>query len=198
VVNAALSAAFPWKCVHFRVGGKDNESKFNFPAQRQRITARIEEDKALEKQQEAVDLNRENGLQVKIGKKLAFILLAERFKLLPFMKLIPVLLVLVMLTGACSSPKKTPAKAPAPVETPADKLRGGGSFSKAIVIRVATESAGMDEEYKWLNRNFPGYGLIRKTQVSRSGRHYDIVRIKTRQGRVKEIYFDTTSFWGKY
>ncbi len=113
------------------------------------------------------------------------------------MKTINLLFVVIILLGACSSPKKTTTKSASPVETPADKLRGGSSFSNAIVIMVEKERAGLDEEYKWLAKNFPGYALIRRTHVQRSSRHYDIVRIKTKQGQVKDIYFDSTRFWGK-
>lgn len=105
---------------------------------------------------------------------------------------------MIIFLGACSSPKKTTtAKSDAPVATPADRLRGGTSFSNAIVIMVETERAGLNEEYKWLSNNFPGYGLIRRTHVKRSEKHYDIIRIKTKQGEIKDIYFDSTRFWGK-
>lgn len=116
------------------------------------------------------------------------------------MKAIHLLFVLFILPGACSSPKKTTIKKAPPVETPAtpaDKLRGGSSFSNAIAILVTNERAGLDEEYKWLTSNFPGYALIRRRHVERSSKHYDIVRIKTRQGQIKDIYFDSTRFWGK-
>lgn len=113
------------------------------------------------------------------------------------MKTIHLLFVVLILSGACSSPKKTTSKKTAPVETPADKLRGGSSFGNAIVIMVTTERAGLDEEYKWLTSNFPGYALIRRRHVERLSKHYDIVRIKTKQGQVKDIYFDSTRFWGK-
>ena len=62
---------------------------------------------------------------------------------------------------------------------------------------VENERAGLDEEYKWLSNNYPGYAMIRRTQVKRSSKHYDIIRIKTQQGQVKDIYFDSTRFWGK-
>jgi hypothetical protein len=118
------------------------------------------------------------------------------------MKLINLLFVIVILAGACSSPKKTTTKGAVPTatpaETPADKLRGGSSFNNAVVIMVENERAGLDEEYKWLANYFPGYSLIRRTHVKRSSRHYDIVRIKTKQGQVKNIYFDSTRFWGKH
>jgi hypothetical protein len=105
--------------------------------------------------------------------------------------------VMIIFLGACSSPKKTTTKATLPKATRGEILRGGTSFSNAVVIMVETERAGLNEEYKWLANNYPGYALVRRTHVERSARHYDVIRIKTKQGRVRDIYFDSTRFWGK-
>lgn len=105
--------------------------------------------------------------------------------------------IIIIFLGACSSPKKTTTKAASPKVTREDMLRGGTSFSTAVVIMVESEKVGLNEEYKWLANNYPGYGLVRRTHVERSSKQYDIVRIKTKQGRVKDIYFDSTRFWGK-
>ena len=104
---------------------------------------------------------------------------------------------MIIFLGACSAPKKTTTKGALPAPTHAEILRGGTSFSNAIVIMVENERAGLNEEYKWLANNYPGYALVRRTHVKRSLRHYDIIRIKTQQGQVKDIYFDSTRFWGK-
>ncbi len=114
------------------------------------------------------------------------------------MKTASVLLVVIIFAVACSSPKKTITKAEStPSVTPADKLVGGTSFSDPVVIMVENERTGLDEEYKWLSINYPGYSLVRRTHTTRSSRHYDVVRIKTKQGHLKDIYFDSTRFWGK-
>lgn len=112
------------------------------------------------------------------------------------MKTVSLLFFILILLGACSSPKKT-TKAVSPKITREDVLRGGTSFSNAVILRVESESTGLSEEYKWLSNNYPGYGVIKRTRVKKSPRHYDIIRIKTRQGQVKDIYFDSTSFRGK-
>ena len=98
---------------------------------------------------------------------------------------------------ACSSPKKTPAKEPAPKISRTDRLRGGTSFSNPVVIKVTTERAGLDEEYRWLSNNYPGYSLIRRKQATHNGRHFHIVSIRTKSGQARDIYFDTTAFTGK-
>lgn len=113
------------------------------------------------------------------------------------MKTVNLLFVVIILLGACASPKKTTTKAASPAVTRTDLLRGGTSFSNAVVIMVESEREGLNEEYKWLSNNYPGYGLIRRTPAERASRHYDIIRIKTKQGQVKDIYFDSTRFWGK-
>ena len=114
-----------------------------------------------------------------------------------FMKSVFVFFIVVIVAVACSSPKKTPAKADSPTVTHSDVLNGGTSFSNPVVIMVQDERTGLDEEYKWLSINYPGYSLVRRTHVTRSSKQYDIVRIKTRQGHLKDIYFDSTRFWAK-
>lgn len=105
-----------------------------------------------------------------------------------------ILIIFLSALFACSSPKETPTKPPARKISKTDILRGGTSFSNPVVIRVTTERAGLDEEYKWLSKNYPGYSLIRRKQVTQGGKHFDIVSIRTRDGQQKDIYFDTTAF----
>ena len=113
------------------------------------------------------------------------------------MKTAPFFFIAIILAVACSSPKKTSTKADSPTVSHSDVLIGGTSFGNPIVIMVQDERTGLDEEYKWLSINYPGYSLIRRSHVTRSSKHYDIVRIKTKQGQLKDIYFDSTRFWGK-
>jgi hypothetical protein len=114
------------------------------------------------------------------------------------MKITHLFFILVFVLGACSSSKKTtPAKTSSPKITEADRFRGGFSIENAIVIRVEKEQAGVEEEFKWLAINYPGYSMIRKTQISRAAKHYDLVKIRTKDGQQKNIYFDITSFFGK-
>ena len=87
------------------------------------------------------------------------------------MKTLNLLFAVIILLGACASPKKTTTKGASPIVTRADVLRGGTSFSNAVVIMVEKERAGLSEEYKWLSTNYPGYALIRRTHVERASRH---------------------------
>jgi len=113
------------------------------------------------------------------------------------MKTVNALFVVIMLLGACSTPKRTAPKRDRPTITHADVLKGGTSFGNPIVIMKQSEREVLDEEYKWLSINYPGYSLVRRTHKVRAAKHYDIVRIKTNQGHLRDIYFDSTRFWGK-
>jgi hypothetical protein len=113
------------------------------------------------------------------------------------MKTVNTLFVVIILLGACSSPKKTAPKRHLPIVTHADELKGGTSFSNPIVIMMLSEREVLDEEYKWLSINYPGYSLVRRVHKLVSSKHYDIVRIKTNQGLLRDVYFDSTHFWGK-
>lgn len=113
------------------------------------------------------------------------------------MRITSLLFILLFLFGSCSSSKKAPAKAPATTVTRADVLNGGTSFSNAVVLKVTTEREGMDEEYRWLRNLYPGYTLVRRSAAKRSSRNYDIIRIRTKEGHLKDIYFDSTSFAGR-
>jgi predicted RNA-binding protein associated with RNAse of E/G family len=113
------------------------------------------------------------------------------------MKTVTALFVVIMLFGACSTPKKTVPKRDRPKITHADVLKGGTSFSNPIVTMMQSEREVLDEEYKWLSVNYPGYSLVKRTFKLKSSKHYDIVRIKTNQGQLRDIYFDSTQFWGK-
>lgn len=113
------------------------------------------------------------------------------------MKTAYALFVAIIFLGACSTPKKTAPKRHLPAVTHADELKGGTSFTNPIVIKMQSEREVLDEEYKWLSANYPGYSLVRRFHKVRSSKHYDIVRIKTNDGRLRDIYFDSTQFWGK-
>jgi ABC-type glycerol-3-phosphate transport system substrate-binding protein len=114
------------------------------------------------------------------------------------MKTIISFIILILTLAACSSTKKTAATtAPTHKVTQLDLLKGGTSFENAIVIKVKNEKAGLEEEYRWLAQSYPGYALVRKTQTSRTNRHYDIITFKTKNGEEKIAYFDITSFFGK-
>ena len=69
---------------------------------------------------------------------------------------------------------------------------------KLIKIYAKSEMQGIMAEYKWLDKNYPGYQKISQALVNCDGIPTDIIRIKTSNGETKDIYFDISSFFGKY
>jgi ABC-type glycerol-3-phosphate transport system substrate-binding protein len=119
------------------------------------------------------------------------------------MKTIILFSALVIFLAACSSTKKTTGNERTGTKNPPDKItrtdifRGGTSFDNAVIIRVEKEGPGIEEEYKWLALNYPGYATIRKSRADKGNKHYDIIVIRTKDGRQRDVYFDITSFFGK-
>ena len=75
----------------------------------------------------------------------------------------------------------------------------GSSPEKAIVIQEKTEGAGVDAEYAWLKKYYPGYTFIGQTlDFSKDGRPYDVMHIKTAEGKKKDVYFDISNYYGKW
>jgi hypothetical protein len=109
------------------------------------------------------------------------------------------LFILVLFLGACSSPKKTIStkEASSAEITNSSVVQDGSSFDNAIILKQKRERAGVDAEYKWLAQNYPGYAKIKQSLNGKGKKYYDIITIKTKDGEVKEIYFDITNFFGK-
>ena len=60
------------------------------------------------------------------------------------------------------------------------------------------ESTGVDAEYLWLKKNYPGYKLKQQSLNFHNKKPYDILSIETKEGEEKEIYFDISNFYGKF
>ena len=74
----------------------------------------------------------------------------------------------------------------------------GSSFETAIVIHEKSESKGVDAEYKWLAKNYPGYKMISQSLSYHDKKPYDVLSIKTKDDEKKEVYFDISDFFGKF
>lgn len=75
----------------------------------------------------------------------------------------------------------------------------GSSIEKAIAIDANDTFTGIKMEHLLLSQLYPGYifemqGLIYSPDRSEQ---YDKMRIKTREGDTKDVYFNITSFFGK-
>ncbi len=74
----------------------------------------------------------------------------------------------------------------------------GLSYQGAVVIQKKTETLGVKAEYRWLEDNYPGYKMIQQSLNFHNKKPYDILKIKTANGKTKEIYFDISNFYGKF
>ena len=99
-----------------------------------------------------------------------------------------------------STPTETPTPTPVPpTATPENACVGEGcTFETAIVIQASHEFQGIAMEYQWLEEHFPGYQTLSQATTSHGGRRYDIISILTADGKWMDIFFDITSFYGKF
>ena len=73
----------------------------------------------------------------------------------------------------------------------------GSSLEQAIVIKGAKdEEAGVAAERTWMEQRYPGFHKGQQALLGSGGKHYDEIRITTREGQ-KTVYFDITDFFGK-
>lgn len=113
------------------------------------------------------------------------------------------LIILLSFIAACSSTKKTgtaqtqTAATDAPVADSAG-VRDGSSIEKAILIKAKTDMGGVDEEYAWLRKNYPGYKSMGQALLNKNKRIYDRIKITTAEGDIKDFYFDITNCFGKF
>lgn len=108
------------------------------------------------------------------------------------MRIILVAVVLAIVLTACASEPRA-ERGTMPVDA-----RDGSSLDKAIVVYAGNEQSGNADEYMWLGWNFPGFTRRRQELIHRNGRYYDLVEFDTASGQAKKVYFDITSFYGKW
>jgi PBP1b-binding outer membrane lipoprotein LpoB len=117
------------------------------------------------------------------------------------MKYIILPLAIALVITSCSSSKKTTAAAeknPAAATVAAtNTATDGSSFEKAIVINSGSETAGVNAEYAWLKKNYPGYKTKSQRLVYHDKKPYDVITIETADGNSVDVYFDISKFFGK-
>ena len=74
----------------------------------------------------------------------------------------------------------------------------GGSFETAVVIQASSEFEGIMMEYQWLDEHYPGYEGLGQAVTFENGKPYDLFFIRTADGVEKTVYFDISSFYGKF
>ena len=63
---------------------------------------------------------------------------------------------------------------------------------------MPNSSVGIPAEYKWLREHYPGHEVQGQALVGLDKGMADVITIKTEDGETKRIYFDITSFCGKF
>ena len=62
---------------------------------------------------------------------------------------------------------------------------------------VQHETQGVDAEYAYIKKNFPGWTLKSQALLSDKGRQYDGIQIAGPGGATKTVIFDITAWFGK-
>ena len=104
------------------------------------------------------------------------------------------LLHLILAFALLSAAPQTFAKPPAITYSGGD----GSTLEKAIVIKGATEETGVDAEYAYLRKHYPGYKGGGQSLQNVRGRAYDVLEFTPAGGKKQMIYFDITAFFGKF
>ena len=115
-----------------------------------------------------------------------------------------IFLVFVFPFFACASGRKSGAGTPASPGTsatsvaPADSIRDGSSFDRAIIIKDTDETAGVHSEYQWIRDNYPGYSTEKQSLVAHQGISFDVLVIRNQDRTEKTVYFNISRFYGKF
>jgi hypothetical protein len=104
------------------------------------------------------------------------------------------LILAALVLAGCST-----ASAPPPASTPHVTFAGGNGTScdDLVVVKAANESEGVDAEYEWIDRHFPGATRGGQSLGRCSQTAVDIITITTASGEERKIYFDISAFFGK-
>jgi hypothetical protein len=74
----------------------------------------------------------------------------------------------------------------------------GSSCEAAVVILGAkTDFDGVFAEYEWLRKHYPGAVVVQQSLTTCDGAWTDILRIRTANSEIRNIYFNIDDFFGK-
>lgn len=106
--------------------------------------------------------------------------------------LLSVLFLLLLSIFSCAT-RKNPS-----ITGDASVSEEGCSFENAVVVPETTEFKGIDWEYAYLEKKYPGCQKLGQSLVFEGNKPYDIITIKTEDGRELKVYFDISNFFGKF
>ena len=76
--------------------------------------------------------------------------------------------------------------------------RDGSSFEKAIVLNEKSTGAGIKAEYAWVKEKYPDSKVVKQALIHKGKKSYDMLTVQKADGGTEEVYFDITSFYGKW
>lgn len=69
---------------------------------------------------------------------------------------------------------------------------------KGVTTDTAIKVNSVSEEYQYLKTHYPGAQFIKQALINQpNGNSFDKITFKTKDGVIKSLYFDITSFFGK-
>jgi hypothetical protein len=75
----------------------------------------------------------------------------------------------------------------------------GSTMETAVVIETTQKSsAGVQAEYAWLGRHYPGYRRISQALLHDGGKSYDLFELEAPGGQRRNVYFDISAFFGRF
>ncbi|MES2062716.1 MAG: hypothetical protein V4456_12400 [Bacteroidota bacterium] len=101
-----------------------------------------------------------------------------------------VLIIPVVMLTSCAGKKQ--------LNRTANNVQDGVSFQTAVVIQEKSEKTGIDAEYAWVKANYPGASSRGQSLIYHDKKPYDILKIKTADGKEQDLYFDISNFYGKF
>lgn len=95
----------------------------------------------------------------------------------------------MLIISACTTTEKTTTSSSG--NSGYIKVPDGSSPEQAIVVN------SVSEEYDWLQDHYPGYKFHQQALLQIDGKPYDALTFKYK-GKKQTIYFDISSFFGKW
>lgn len=120
------------------------------------------------------------------------------------MKTLLPLLLIALIPSLCASARALEPASPERLEKREAVSRitylggDGSSFEKAVVITGAKSSMeGVPAERKWLKKKYGHYEKLKQRLVKEGGKYYDLVTIRTKEGKELVVYFDISGFFNR-
>jgi hypothetical protein len=71
-------------------------------------------------------------------------------------------------------------------------LRDGTSIEKAVIAK------DIPSEYQWVREHYPGSRVLSQALLNKGRKPYDMLEVQMANGQKTKVYFDISSFFGKW